>query len=144
MRFEDKQEKTKVKNNHEGLVRIVPRQCEIFDLIDGEEVVQCSHPACWQYDGTAVCLPDIKAMARMNSDNEEVFALALAGDWLVTLEKKYIELAKQEVEARQRQGLPLTPEWLDALERKHNALAQLEIAAVEMEQQDREGKGSHS
>jgi hypothetical protein len=130
-----------VKNNHEGLVRIVPRQCEVFDLIDGEEIVQCPHTACWQYAGFAVCLPDMKAMARMNSDNEEAFTPALSGDWLVALEKKYIELAKQEVEARKQQGLPLTAEWLDALERKHNALAQLEIVAVEMERLDRAAKG---
>jgi hypothetical protein len=141
MRIEDKQEKKKVKNNHEGLARIVPRQCEIFDLIDGEEVVQCPHPACWQYDGTAVCLPDIKAIARMNSDNEEAFAPALSGDWLVALENKYMELAQKEVEARKHQGLPLTPEWLDALERKQNAMAQLEIVAVEMERREKEVKG---
>lgn len=98
-------------NNHGGLEQIVPRQCEVCDLIDGEEVVQCPHSACWQYDGTAVCLPDMKAMARMNSDNAEAFAPALSGDWFITLENKSGELAKQEVEARKHQGLPLTPQW---------------------------------
>lgn len=133
-----------MENKNAGLERIVPRRCEIVALGDDEDLVQCPHQACWQYDRTAICLEDIKAVARMNSDNEEAFAPALAGDWLVALENKYIELAKQEVEARTHQGFPLTPEWLDALERKHNALAQLEIVAVEMEQRDRKGNGSHS
>jgi hypothetical protein len=61
-----------------ALVRIVPRQCEISDLINGEDWVRCPHTATWQYEGTAVCLDDMKAMAAMNSENEEAFAPALA------------------------------------------------------------------
>ncbi len=65
----------------QGLKRLdTPRRCEIgifvFDEIEdpGE---QCENTAHWQYNGVALCKDCMKAMSRMNSDNEEAFASAL-------------------------------------------------------------------
>jgi hypothetical protein len=49
-------------------------------------------------------------------------------DFLIELENKYAALARKEVEARMRAGLPVVPEWLNALESKYQALAWQEIA----------------
>jgi hypothetical protein len=53
----------------EELQRINPRPCELEP---------CDNTAHWQYGGIAICDEDMRFMANMNGDNEEVFGPALA------------------------------------------------------------------
>lgn len=51
-----------------------PRPCEI-----GSEVGErCPLPAYWEVNGVAMCDEDIRMLASMNSDNEELVCTALA------------------------------------------------------------------
>lgn len=66
-----------------GLHQLVnPRRCEVgkhsMFNVTGLDKDQCSNVAFWQYDGVALCKDCMAAMSRMNEENEEAFAPALA------------------------------------------------------------------
>jgi hypothetical protein len=43
------------------------------------------------------------------------------------LEEKYAAIARKEIKARERRGLPVTPEFLNGLEKKYMVMAIKEI-----------------
>ncbi len=92
---------TTIITSTEKLISIAPRQCEVgMEPASGE---RCTNTAYWHFTGGAVpsalCYDCMRAMADMNSDNEEAFAPAL----------RFLELANNRATRYEIASLDFVP-----------------------------------